>query len=132
MGEYIKLSRIHTAGIVSYSLCTLTVLIEVTILLIIFGSTSNGPNDENLIFQEKWQYIMAWLQLLIEAVGVVFRKKLSGNRTGKSVWIAVALCLSVALFGFAVGNLNDFRQLIIFVVSCMQISAMIVLVVTLL
>ena len=74
MGEYIKLSRIHTAGIVSYSLCTLTVLIEVTILLIIFGSTSNGPNEENLIFQEKWQYIMAWLQLLIEAVGVVFRK----------------------------------------------------------
>jgi len=52
---------------------------------------------------------------------------------GKSVWIALALCLSVALFGFAVGmgNLKDFRQLIIFVVSCVQIGAMIVLVVTL-
>jgi len=69
---------------------------------------------------------------MLEIVGVVFRKKLSGNKTGKSFWIAIALSLSISLFGFAVGNLKDVRQLIIFFVSCVQIGAMIVLVITLL
>ncbi len=74
---------------------------------------------------------MCVLQFVLEVVAVVFRQKLAGNDLYKSVWIGAAGGLTVVMLILGVDHLKQFRQLVLFVFCLIQLSAMILLVVTL-
>ena len=74
---------------------------------------------------------MCLSQGVLEILAVLFRQKLAGNQTLKSVWIGASVVLSLAMLSLSVEYLNETRQLILFLFCLGQIVSLVVLVVTL-
>ena len=130
--KFIRVSRWHSAGLILYIFCTLLMFVELVIVLIAHKSKGGiGGRTDNLYIQERWQLLMCALQFALELVAVCFRQKLAGDRLLKSVWIGVALVLSLGMLSLCVEHLGKNRQLILFLFCSVQISAMAILIVTL-
>ena len=133
--QYIKIQRYHTFGLISYSVCTVIVLMELTFLLFIYlvdhSDGSNADKYKYLLVQEEAEYCIAWTQLLLGILGVVLRQRLARNLAAKSLWITVAVLLGWALWFISVFNLNAFRQFLVFLFCSIQICAIVVIVLTL-
>ena len=130
--KFVKVSRWHSAGLILYTLCTILMFLELVIVLIAHKSAGGiGGRTDYLYVQERWQLLMCALQFALEITAVCFRQKLAGDRLLKSVWIGVAMVLSLGMLSLCVEHLGKNRQLILFLFCSVQVSAMALLIVTL-
>ena len=89
----------HSAGLIVYSVCTFLIILEILLLLFIYGMDTNKQNPYRV-----WQLIIALLQAILEIIAVVLRSKLAGDRTLKSIWIGCAVALCIVIFGLEIND----------------------------
>ena len=66
--KFIKISRMHSAGLIVYSVCTFLIILEILLLLFIYGLDTDKQNPYRV-----WQLIIAFLQAILEFIAVVLR-----------------------------------------------------------
>ena len=61
--------------------------------------------------------LVAISQAAIEIIAVLYRKELAGGATSKSVWIAVAVALSITMLGLEINDPRTWQQSLLFIFS---------------
>jgi hypothetical protein len=74
---------------------------------------------------------MCFLQGLLEICAVFYRRRLAKDGLLKSVWISASVVFAFVMFSLALFHLKQFRQIMLFLFSAVQMAAMSMLVVTL-
>ncbi len=124
--EFYRIQKIHTAGVIIYWICTVSMLIECFILFIkaVTPSGLEFPDEyEFLRDQEIAQFIIASLQVFFMSMGIAYRVQLAQNNASKTAWAFSVFILSLVMLGISLNNVKITRELIIFLFATLQAGA---------